>query len=293
MPNKRPAFRGRCFLCGFSSTKGGITRHLKKHIAEYQGKTPLVWVRVTDQTPWNASGLSKAYWLDLEMPTYLSLERLDEFLRAVWVECCGHLSRFSLTRVKRGREEEISFEYLSEKDLADAELLARYKKNPKKTAQWLARENGIPFAEAEERLAVWAQFKSVFPQARDIRRTTLSTMLKMADEWKYEYDYGTTTHLHLKVMAHYHGPKPPADAPIRILSRNYKPVIPCAECGQPADYWEMDEGWPRPLCKRHIEESGSEYYLPIVNSPRTGLCGYDGPAHLDLAFEVYSPAKET
>ena len=290
MPTNRTTFRGRCFLCGFSSTKGGITRHLKKHIAEYQGKTPLVWVRVTDQTPWNASGLSKAYWLDLEMPTYLTLAHLDEFLRAVWVECCGHLSRFF---VRQGQDEVMSFEHLSEDDLAEEEMVALYKKDPKKLAQRVAREKGVSYAEAQKTLALWALLYLNRPERRDIHRTTLSTLLKMTNKWEYEYDYGTTTHLHLKVMARYHGPKPPANAPIRILSRNYKPVIPCAECGQPADYWEMDEGWPRPLCKRHIEENDSEYYLPIVNSPRTGLCGYDSTASLDLTFEVYSPDKET
>jgi len=81
------------------------------------------------------------------------------------------------------------------------------------------------------------------PRQSDIHETTLENLLKMTNEWDYEYDFGTTSHLHLKVMARYHGPKPPADAPIRILSLNYKPMIPCAECGQPADYWEMDAGW--------------------------------------------------
>ncbi len=290
MPKKkRTSPRGRCFLCGYSSTKGGITRHLKKHIAEYRGNTPLAWVRVTDQTPWSASA-SSAYWLDLEMPVNLVLSRLDSFLRSVWVECCGHLSRFV---IRRGRDEILSIERISEEDRAEAKMWARYKANPQAVIREVAQAEHIPYQEAQRSLLFWAIMRGTRPPQRDIRETTLSDLLKLTDQWEYEYDFGTTTHLHLKVMARYQGPKPPAKAPIRILSRNYKPLILCAECRQPAEYWELSQGVPRPLCAHHLEESLSEYYLPIVNSPRTGLCGYNGPVATELVFEeVYLPENE-
>lgn len=38
----------------------------------------------------------KDYWLNLEMVGPASLERLDSYLRAIWLECCGHLSKFTI-----------------------------------------------------------------------------------------------------------------------------------------------------------------------------------------------------
>ncbi len=36
------------------------------------------------------------YWLHLEIPDNMTLHDLDEFLRHIWLECCGHLSRFTI-----------------------------------------------------------------------------------------------------------------------------------------------------------------------------------------------------
>ena len=36
------------------------------------------------------------YWLQVEMNASAALVELDEYLRAIWLECCGHLSQFSI-----------------------------------------------------------------------------------------------------------------------------------------------------------------------------------------------------
>ncbi|WP_225905656.1 plasmid pRiA4b ORF-3 family protein [Stygiolobus caldivivus] len=36
------------------------------------------------------------YWLYIAVPSSLTLEDLDKFLRDIWVECCGHLSEFEI-----------------------------------------------------------------------------------------------------------------------------------------------------------------------------------------------------
>jgi hypothetical protein len=36
------------------------------------------------------------YWMHLEMPASATLQDLDNFLRAVWLECCDHLSSFKI-----------------------------------------------------------------------------------------------------------------------------------------------------------------------------------------------------
>lgn len=38
---------------------------------------------------------SKTFWLDLEVRGSAKLEKLDHYLREIWLECCGHLSHFA------------------------------------------------------------------------------------------------------------------------------------------------------------------------------------------------------
>jgi hypothetical protein len=38
----------------------------------------------------------KDYWLRLEVPAATSLQNLDRFLRGIWLECCGHMSAFTI-----------------------------------------------------------------------------------------------------------------------------------------------------------------------------------------------------
>jgi hypothetical protein len=95
----------------------------------------------------------------------------------------------------------------------------------------------------------------------------------------YEYDFGSTTELALKVVSEREGEVAKKGA-VRLLARNEPPLIPCGKCGQPATLvdtesaWE-EEGW---LCHRcaDVEEDWEEGFLPVVNSPRVGVCGYTG-----------------
>lgn len=41
----------------------------------------------------------KWYWLHIEIPGNAILSDLDEFLRGIWLECCGHLSAFTISGV--------------------------------------------------------------------------------------------------------------------------------------------------------------------------------------------------
>jgi hypothetical protein len=105
----------------------------------------------------------------------------------------------------------------------------------------------------------------------------LGDVLALGSKFTHEYDFGTTTELALKVVAERQG----AGKGVRILARNDPPVIPCAECGKPATQvcsqcvYEGPEAW---LCNEHAEshECGEDYFLPVVNSPRVGMCGYTG-----------------
>jgi len=73
--------------------------------------------------------------------------------------------------------------------------------------------------------------------------------------------------------------------PIALLARNQMPEAVCQECGQPAKWLCIEclyeEDKPGHLCDDHVEDHPHDNYgepMPLFNSPRTAMCGYDGPA---------------
>ena len=46
------------------------------------------------------------YWLHIEMKGTANLFALDNFLRGIWLECCGHLSQFTIHGVRYSSYEE-------------------------------------------------------------------------------------------------------------------------------------------------------------------------------------------
>jgi Plasmid pRiA4b ORF-3-like protein len=109
-------------------------------------------------------------------------------------------------------------------------------------------------------------------------RVRLDKVLRPGQTCTYEYDYGTTTELKLKVISEQQGAA--RGNAIQVLARNTPPVILCEECGKPAtevcSQCIFDErGW---LCNDCAEahECGEEMLLPVVNSPRVGMCAYTG-----------------
>ena len=110
-------------------------------------------------------------------------------------------------------------------------------------------------------------------------RTRLSEVLEVGVKFFYEYDYGSPTALVLKVVAlREHGlPK----VAVQLLARNEAPQVSCQRCNiQPATQvctecaWN-GEGWLCEACAV-AHECGDEMCLPVVNSPRAGVCGYTG-----------------
>ena len=108
----------------------------------------------------------------------------------------------------------------------------------------------------------------------------LSDILTPGMQFIHEYDFGETTISLAKVLGYYEGPIK-RKGPIEILARNDPPEFLCEECGKaPAVeictecQWE-GSGW---LCESCAEkhECDEEMRLPVVNSPRTGVCGYTG-----------------
>jgi hypothetical protein len=117
---------------------------------------------------------------------------------------------------------------------------------------------------------------------KNMRGVKLDKVLSSDQRFDYEYDYGSTTNLKLKVIAvregQYVGGKGKA---VKLLAQNEAPEISCDKCKRiPAVVictecrWH-GEGWLCEVCRRkHTEHS--DFFLPVVNSPRVGECGYVG-----------------
>jgi hypothetical protein len=169
------------------------------------------------------------YWLHIEIPSNAKLKDLDRFLRAIWLECCGHLSSFEIS----GQS------FLSER------------------------------FERGDRSMMIALEKVMSPGMR----------------FEHIYDFGTSTELLIKVVSERMGLVQDKDrkGPVRIMARNEPPDIRCDVCGKPATSICCvcsDEGSGN-LCdecgKKH--ECGEDMLLPVVNSPRAGMCGYTGDSY--------------
>ncbi|MEZ4712809.1 MAG: hypothetical protein R3A44_36815 [Caldilineaceae bacterium] len=219
----RKQSRGICNYCGKEMSKGGISRHLKSCSARKEaiaeatnGKEQAIYhLQVQD-----AEGGD--YWLHLEMNGASSLQQLDNYLRAIWLECCGHLSQFSIGGAWSGMEVAMS---------------------------------------------------------RKIDR-----VFDMSDELTHVYDFGTSSETKIKCVGVRKG-APLTKHPIALMARNTIPAAPCQECDKPAAWVCMEciyeHELPGLLCEEHAEDHPHDDYggvMAFVNSPRVGMCGYDGPA---------------
>lgn len=223
MPQRKQS-KGACAYCGKEMAKGGVAKHLatcaqrQEAIAKAeQGKAAaetLCHLRVED-------AYRKEFWLDLEMRGSKSLKDLDTYLRSIWLECCGHLSQFSLDG-------------------------------------GFAREIG--------------------------KQRKIQDVFQLNDRLTHIYDFGTSSETLVKLVDAREG-KPTTSRPIALMVRNLMPEEQCIECSKPATHLCMecmieDEKWGT-LCDEHTETHPHDSYgepFPLVNSPRLGMCGYEGPA---------------
>lgn len=156
----------------------------------------------------------------------MPLRALDDYLRDLWLECCGHLSMFEIG----GRT------YSMEPDLLGID------------GGTAAGSTSVPIAD----------------------------VLQPGDGARHLYDMGSTTELQVRCLDH----RPGHDDEIRLLARNALPEIECSSCGAPATTLCTECSWDGAghLCDACTGEHpcDDELFLPVVNSPRFGVCGYTG-----------------
>lgn len=228
---------GVCRFCLKSFAGAAISRHL---LACNRKKEQDQQSAVTKKAPYPIYYLkissSPEYWLHIEMKAAARLNQLDDFLRRIWLECCGHLSAFTI--------------------------------------------KGI---EHQDTSKGWDSIWGEKPESMNAR---LIDLLAVGDKFEYEYDFGSTTYLVGKVVAARQGV---LDAEVRILARNNPLIFKCADCGQKAsDFCTDCEAF---LCEQCLSdhECGEDMALPVVNSPRMGICGYCDDYNYD---DFVLPAEE-
>lgn len=235
--------RGKCRCCGQLFDKSRMSTHLKACVKR-AGKTASPSTRGARSFHLLVEArYNPYYWLHLEVPTTITFGRLDQVFRDIWLECCGHMSAFRFPRPRVPFRASGNF----------AQLLAA---------------------------APAHSFEDEMDDEQRLMSVQLGKRLQPGMKLEYEYDFGSTTALSLRVLEEQPGslPKPK----IRLLARNEPPEIRCSACGKPATTicTECECQGDGALCKACAadHECGEEMFLPIVNSPRIGVCGYCGPS---------------
>ena len=129
-----------------------------------------------------------------------------------------------------------------------------------------------------------AEMDAYWDMRRKNMQVKLEEVLNPGQTCSYEYDFGSTTELLVKVLSQYEVDM--KGKAIEVLARNSLPIIPCDGCGEPATIFcthciYEDKGCLCDACaKQHA--CSEERLLPLVNSPRAGVCGYTGqnPAYI-------------
>lgn len=99
---------GRCAFCGYETIRGCMGRHLaacpqrqaKVASAEQTGRPPedLFHLRMhaVQDDVWTRPALEHDFWLDVEVRGSATLKDIDTYLRAIWLDRCGHPSQFTI-----------------------------------------------------------------------------------------------------------------------------------------------------------------------------------------------------
>lgn len=262
--------KGYCKYCGKEYTRGGMLRHLaacKERKAAMEGKkNKNFYYELVISAKYN-----KDYWLIIQISENATLEYLDHFIRDIWVECCGHLSAFHIA----GEQYEVC---------------------PDEDPFW-----GEPAKNMDYKL-------------KDV--------LECGMKFGYEYDFGSTTELEIQVQDYYEDPG--QKEALVILSRNNPIQYICGKCGKNVAAWVAADAmyyedlyWCEDCYNRYVEgdeeaeadeEPETEYeddesvdyeeedefwgddympefFLPVCNSPRRGVCGYTGSERYPDQFE--------
>jgi hypothetical protein len=214
-PGKKPDLQ--CLHCKktFKATSSQMMDHINERCLKLENSEKnndlVYYIAARD-------AYSSDYWLLIAASGNATLKNLDKLLRDIWLECCGHLSRFTINDDS-------------------------YYSNPQED------ENSM--------------------------NIKLKSIIYDEDEFAHTYDFGSSTHLSLKVLMIEEGKKL-KDVKIELLARNLPPVTKCKNCKEEAAY--ICTICYETICEKCVKEhecEDGELVLKISNSPRCGVCGYE------------------
>ena len=236
---KKTATEGDCLYCSKSYSVIDMTRHLEscekrkhfylemnKKIKKSKESNIVFLLRIS-------SKYYPEYWMFAEVDGTSKLKIIDKFLRDTWLECCGHLSMFTI----KGQRYESQLDPIPD---------PFFNENSKTMSQ---------------------STSSIFQPGINI---------------DYVYDYGSSTELVLKVISDIPGKI--VGKKVKLVARNNELVFKCAKCKKEIAtkicavcIYEKDRSRAS-FCDAcvNLHSCGEEMALPIVNSPRSGECGYTG-----------------
>lgn len=109
----------------------------------------------------------------------------------------------------------------------------------------------------------------------------LSQVFSEGTKIDYVYDFGSSTELAVSIIQRVQDVD---EKEIQVLFHNKEIEFQCSSCGNKADaicpncVYE-DVGLLCQTCAsthKCVQEEGEDFLMPIVNSPRVGICGYTG-----------------
>ncbi len=215
---------GKCYFCQEIMTRRKLFNHLGKCVKRKEAIEKAEKSNRSSQTLFHLRAkhpYANDFWLDLEVKGSASLFDIDEYLKDIWLECCGHMSEFSRGNFFR---DEIEMD------------------------------------------------------------KTVETTFKKEKAIYHSYDFGTTSETIVELIGTRQG-KSLTKNPMFLMSRNQMPEMECLDCNKVAThlcveclYEDESNGM---LCDEHTESHPHDNYgdpIRLVNSPRLGMCGYEGPA---------------
>jgi hypothetical protein len=189
-----------------------MVAHLKDCLSVQSGTGPGAGPQPLLLLRGQANG-TPGFWVDLAVKREAKLKDVDQFLRRIWLECCGHLSEF--------------------------------------------------YGGARRKVSMNTKVSDAFGA--------------IAERLGYVYDFGSSTELVVSLSGTIEGTCKNA---VRLVARNEPPIWPCDTCGEAAtavctQCLYEGQGF---CCAGHASthDCGEEMLLPVVNSPRMGVCGYTG-----------------
>ena len=232
--------KGKCFFCDKKFSQRGITKHLQTHlnqeITNYKNKKQGLSFLVKVQ----AQEMFLMLWVDGKT-TY---DEVDQFLRQIWLECCGHMSSFTDPSQKRNSLQPSlqnifsmdEMNYPGEIDM-NTPIYKTYSKNKK--------------LQYDYDFGTTTRLDFVLIDQIDIPAPSHILLLSRNEP--------------LKIMCHKCGDKPAVE--ICTVHWGYDASFFCKKCAKAHE--------------KECEDFADYAAMSVVNSPRMGECGYEG-GEIDL-----------